>query len=192
MFIIIAINDIQLCHRIHCSDHLWHHLTIRNRVMWHWPPRWWRSTSGTRNPLCINVFYQFGRTQTRGCSTGWLHHWESCHWLASFGTRFAWACWSYADNHDRDNDDHDDTDDHGLRMIMLIMTMPMMKFCLQGEGNSGYNRDLYNCTFPTLIDSWREVLDFFSLITVIISIIIICNLFCSVSVFNIQFKVGTH
>ena len=160
--------------------------------MWHWPPRWWRSTSGTRNPLCINVFYQFGRTQTRGCSTGWLHHWESCHWLASFGTRFAWACWSYADNHDRDNDDHDDTDDHGLRMIMLIMTMPMMKFCLQGEGNSGYNRDLYNCTFPTLIDSWREVLDFFSLITVIILIIIICNLFCSVSVFNIQFKAGTH
>ena len=162
MFIIIAINIIQLCHRIHCSDHLWHHLTIRNRVMWHWPPRWWRSTSGTRNPLCINVFYQFGRTQTRGCSTGWLHHWESCHWLASFGTRFAWACWSYADNHDRDNDDHDDTDDHGLRMIMLIMTMPMMNFCLQGEGNSGYNRDLYNCTFPTLIDSWREVFAFFS------------------------------
>jgi len=26
----------------------------------------------------------------------------------------------------------------------------------QGEANSGFERDLYNCTFPTLIDTWRE------------------------------------
>jgi len=26
----------------------------------------------------------------------------------------------------------------------------------QGEANSNFERDLYNCTFPTLIDTWRE------------------------------------
>lgn len=26
----------------------------------------------------------------------------------------------------------------------------------QGEANGGYNRDLYNCTFPSMIDSWRQ------------------------------------
>jgi sialate O-acetylesterase len=26
----------------------------------------------------------------------------------------------------------------------------------QGESNGGYNRDLYQCSFPTMIDSWRE------------------------------------
>jgi len=26
----------------------------------------------------------------------------------------------------------------------------------QGEANSGYNRDLYNCTFPAMIKSWRR------------------------------------
>jgi len=25
----------------------------------------------------------------------------------------------------------------------------------QGEANEGYNRDLYNCTFPAMIESWR-------------------------------------
>ena len=27
----------------------------------------------------------------------------------------------------------------------------------QGEGNSKWNRDLYNCTFPALIDAWRDL-----------------------------------
>jgi hypothetical protein len=29
----------------------------------------------------------------------------------------------------------------------------------QGESNSGItsNRDLYNCTFPAMIDAWRQV-----------------------------------
>ena len=26
----------------------------------------------------------------------------------------------------------------------------------QGEANEGYNRDLYNCTFPAMIESWRQ------------------------------------
>jgi len=26
----------------------------------------------------------------------------------------------------------------------------------QGEANGGYNRDLYNCTFPTMIEDWRQ------------------------------------
>jgi len=26
----------------------------------------------------------------------------------------------------------------------------------QGEANEGYNRDLYNCTFPAMIESWRH------------------------------------
>merc|ERR1711899_50151 len=27
----------------------------------------------------------------------------------------------------------------------------------QGEANTGFNRDIYNCTFPAMIDAWREV-----------------------------------
>merc|ERR1711936_494800 len=27
----------------------------------------------------------------------------------------------------------------------------------QGEANTGFNRDIYNCTFPTMIDAWREL-----------------------------------
>jgi len=42
-------------------------------------------------------------------------------------------------------------------MIAPLRKLPLAGFLwYQGEGNSGYNRDLYNCTFPTLIDSWRE------------------------------------
>merc|ERR1711953_521229 len=27
----------------------------------------------------------------------------------------------------------------------------------QGEANTGFNRDIYNCTFPAMIDAWREL-----------------------------------
>ena len=27
----------------------------------------------------------------------------------------------------------------------------------QGEANAGFNRDIYNCTFPAMIDAWREL-----------------------------------
>ena len=26
-----------------------------------------------------------------------------------------------------------------------------------GEANSGWNRDMYNCTFPALINEWRNI-----------------------------------
>ncbi len=26
-----------------------------------------------------------------------------------------------------------------------------------GENNAGYNRDKYNCTFPKMIESWRNI-----------------------------------
>jgi len=42
------------------------------------------------------------------------------------------------------------------------MIAPLRKMALngflwyQGEANAGWNKDLYNCTFPTMIDSWRQ------------------------------------
>ena len=43
------------------------------------------------------------------------------------------------------------------------MVVPLARVALkgflwyQGEGNGGTNRDLYNCTFPAMIDDWREL-----------------------------------
>ena len=42
-------------------------------------------------------------------------------------------------------------------MIAPLRKMTVKGFLwYQGEGNQGWNMDKYNCTFPTLISSWRE------------------------------------
>jgi len=42
-------------------------------------------------------------------------------------------------------------------MIHPIKEMTLKGFLwYQGEANTHHNRDLYNCTFPTLIDNWRS------------------------------------
>jgi len=42
-------------------------------------------------------------------------------------------------------------------MIAPLRRMSLTGFLwYQGESNSGWNKDLYNCTFPTLIDTWRQ------------------------------------
>lgn len=38
-----------------------------------------------------------------------------------------------------------------LRLACLILCV-----LLPGEANTGLNTDLYNCTFPALIEDWRE------------------------------------
>jgi len=42
-------------------------------------------------------------------------------------------------------------------MIAPLRRLSLFGFLwYQGEANSNFERDLYNCTFPTLIDTWRE------------------------------------
>jgi len=42
-------------------------------------------------------------------------------------------------------------------MIAPLRRIALMGFLwYQGEANSGYHRELYNCTFPALINTWRQ------------------------------------
>jgi sialate O-acetylesterase len=36
--------------------------------------------------------------------------------------------------------------------VIIIISIPF----LSGENNAFYNKDLYNCTFPAMIDDWRK------------------------------------
>jgi len=51
---------------------------------------------------------------------------------------------------------------HSNSYLWNAMIAPLRKMTLtgflwyQGEANAGWNKNLYNCTFPTMIDSWRQ------------------------------------
>lgn len=52
---------------------------------------------------------------------------------------------------------------HSNSYLYNAMIHPLFRFTIksvlwyQGESNAGWNRDLYQCTFPTLINEWRRL-----------------------------------
>lgn len=41
--------------------------------------------------------------------------------------------------------------------MKFMLTVKLHSFLTVGENNAGYHRDQYNCTFPKMIEAWRNV-----------------------------------
>ncbi|XP_033833264.2 sialate O-acetylesterase [Periophthalmus magnuspinnatus] len=73
----------------------------------------------------------------------------------------AWSSHSALRKCGLDNPDENSTGPISNSVLWNAMIHPLLNLTIkgaiwyQGESNADYHRDLYNCTFPAMIDSWR-------------------------------------